>query len=135
MPKTYHKAWIIEDVDIWADKRSLQEALLFCFHFKKTDAEYHRILWRFSENSPMTDWQWWFRRSRQIALGRENKFEKAELEAILYEDSSSTLEKLEVIQNEKYYLLIELKRRDVENRSITCEKLLQPAPKSLFLSS
>ena len=63
-------------------KQHLREALLFCFNLKKSGAEGHRLLCEaYGEHAPSIK-------------TCEVKFEDAELEALLDQDSCQTQEKL-----------------------------------------
>jgi len=85
-------------------KHNLREALLFCFHLKKSAADGHRLLCEaYGEHAPsIKTCEYWFRRfkngdfdtSDKEREGRPVKFEDAELEELLDQDSCQTQEEL-----------------------------------------
>ena len=85
-------------------KQHLREELLFCFNFKKSAAEGHRLLCEaYGEHAPsIKTCEYWFRyfksgdfdTSDKEREGRPLKFEDAELEALLDQNSCQTQEKL-----------------------------------------
>ena len=85
-------------------KEHLREALLFCFHLKKSAAEIHRLLFKANGEHTLseTTHRHWFRRFKDNDYdvkdkerpGQPKKFEDGELEALLEEDSCQTLKEL-----------------------------------------
>ncbi|UYV78940.1 SETMAR [Cordylochernes scorpioides] len=81
-------------------KHNLREALLFCFNLKKSATDGHRLLCE--AYGKHASCEYWFRRFKSGDFdtrdkergGRPIKFEDAELEALLDEDSSQTQEEL-----------------------------------------
>lgn len=143
------------------EKQHLREVLLFCFHWKKSAAEAHRILVEvYGDHAPSnTTCKEWFVRFKsgdfdvedKERSGRPKKFEDDELEALLDEDPCQTLEELAsslnvtqsavsirlkamgMIQKQGNWLPHELKPRDVERRFFTCELLLERQKRKGFL--
>ena len=134
-------------------KRHLREALLFCFHLKKTAADGHRMLLEaYGEHAPsIKTCEYWFRKFKdgnfitedEERAGRPRIFEDSELEESLAEDSCQTQEEIAqslgvtqvaislrlknmgMIQKQGNWVPYELKPRDVERRFFACEQLLQ----------
>ena len=92
-------------------KQHLWEVLIFCFNWKKSAVEAHRMLVEIYGDTAPTDisCRKWFRRFKvgdfsedKPRSGQPKKFEDKELEALLEEDQSQTQEELaeslEVIQ-------------------------------------
>ena len=85
-------------------KQHLREVLIFCFNWKKSAAEAHRMLVKVYGDTAPTDksCREWFRRFKdgnfsvedKPRSGQPKKFEDQELEALLEEDQSQTQEKL-----------------------------------------
>ena len=85
-------------------KHNLREALLFCFNLKKSAADGHRLLCEaYGEHAPsIKTCEYLFRRfksgdfdtSDKEREGRPVKFENAELEAVLDQNSCQTQEEL-----------------------------------------
>jgi len=128
-----------------------QEVLIFCFNWKKSAAETHRMLIEIYGDTVPTDksCREWFRRFKdgdfsvedKPRSGQPKKFE--ELEALLEEDQSQTQEELteslevtqqavsvrlremRMIQKQGNWVSYELKPRNVERRFFTCEQLIQ----------
>ena len=85
-------------------KEHFRELLLFCFNLKKSAAEEHRLLYEaYGEHaSSIKTCGYWFRRFKcgdfdTIDIERERrpvKFEDAELEGLLDQDSCQTQEEL-----------------------------------------
>lgn len=143
-------------------KRNLREALLFCFHLKKTAAESHRLLQEAYGEHALSErsCREWFARFKSNDFDTEDKersggpkkFEDEELEELLREDSCQTLQELAdslnvdqstvskrlktfgMIQKQGNWVPHELKPRDVERRKMTCELLLQRQRKDFFAS-
>lgn len=142
-------------------KQHLREALLFCFHLKKTVTESHQLI---SEAYPKIvcerkTCQRWFARFKSGDFdvedkerpGQVKKFEDAELEALLEEDSCQTQEELAkslgvtqqaiskrlkalgMIQKKGNWVPYELKLRDVERRFCMSEMLFKRNKKKSFL--
>ena len=134
-------------------KQHLREVLVFCFNWKKSAAEAHRMLVDvYGDNAP-TDksCREWFRRFKngdfsvedRPRSGQPKKFEDKQLEALLDEDPSQTQEELAeslevtqqavsvrlksmgMIQKQGSWVPYELKPRDIERRFFTCEQLIQ----------
>jgi len=92
--------------------KHLREVLIFCFNWKESAAEAHRMLVEVYGDTAPTDksCRKWFRRFKdgnfsvedKPRSGQPKKFEDKELEALLEEDQSQTQKKLaeslEVIQ-------------------------------------
>ena len=142
-------------------KQHLQEVLIFCFNWKKSAAEVHRMLVEDYGDIASTDksCREWFRRFKDGGFsvedkprsGQRKKFEDKELEALLEEDQSQTQEKLALgvtqqavsvrlramgmIQKQGNWVLCELKPRDVERRFFTCEQLIQRQQRKVFFAS
>ena len=134
-------------------KQHLREVLIFCFNWKKSAAEAHRMLVEVYGDTAPTDksCREWFRRFKdgdfsvedKPRSGQPKKFEDKELEALLEEDQSQTQEELakllgvtkQAVMIESHgndsktrkldALELELKPRDVERRFFTCEQLIQ----------
>jgi [histone H3]-lysine36 N-dimethyltransferase SETMAR len=85
-------------------KRNLREALLFCFHLKKSVAESQRMLSEaYGDYAPsISTCEYWFRRYKKGDFdtedkerpGQPKKFGDEELEALLDQDPSQTQEEL-----------------------------------------
>ena len=85
-------------------KQHLREVLIFCFNWKKSAAEAHRMLVEVYGDTAPTDksCREWFRRFKdgdfsvedKPRSGQPKKFEDKELEALLEENQSQTQEKL-----------------------------------------
>ncbi|EGI65459.1 Mariner Mos1 transposase [Acromyrmex echinatior] len=138
-------------------KQHLREVLIFCFNWKKSVAETHRM---FVEVYGDTDksYREWFRcfKDGDFSVedkphsGQSKKFEDKELEALLEEDQSQTQEELAeslgvtqqivsarlramgIIQKQGNWVPYELKPRDVERRFFTCEQLIQRQQRKVF---
>jgi len=82
----------------------LREVLIFCFNWKKSAAEAHRMLVEVYDDTAPTDksCREWFRGFKdgdfsvkdKPRSGQPKKFEDKELEALFEEDQSQTQEKL-----------------------------------------
>ena len=142
-------------------KHNLREALLFCFHLKKSAAEGHRLLCEaYGEHAPARKTcEYWFRRFKRGDFDTSDKereggpvtFADAELEALLDQDSCQTQEEIAetlgvtqqaisnrlkamgMVQKQGQWVPSELKPRDVERRLCTCEQLLQRQNRKGFL--
>ena len=142
-------------------RQHLLEALLFCFNLKKSAAEGHRLLCEaYGKHAPsIKKCEYWFRyfKSGHFDISdkeceeRPVKFENAELEALLDQNSCQTQEKLVetlgvtqqaisnrlkgmgMVQKQRYWVPHELKPRGVERRFYTCEQLLQRQNQKGFL--
>lgn len=138
-----------------------REALLFCFHLKKSVAESYRMLCEaYGENAPSSSTcEYWFRRFKSGDFdtadkereGRPPTFVDAELEAILDEDPCQTQEELAttlgvthqaiskrlkamgMVHKVGNWVPYELKPRDVERRVTASEMLLQRYKAKSFL--
>ena len=82
-------------------KQHLREVLIFCFNWKKSAAEAHRMLIEvYGDTAPTDKCREWFRRFKDGNFNVENKprsgqpKEFKELEALLEEDQSQTQEEL-----------------------------------------
>lgn len=85
-------------------KHHLREALLFCFHLKKSAAASHELLLEaYGSHAPsISSCQFWIRRFKcgdfitedKERSGQPKKFEDAELEALLEEDPCQTRKEL-----------------------------------------
>ena len=130
-------------------KQHLREILIFCFKWKKSAAEAHRMLVEVYGDTAPTDksCREWFRRFKngdfsvedKPRSGQPKKFEDKELEALLEENQSQTQEELAeslgvtqqvvsvrlramgMIRKQGNWMSYELKPRDVERRFFTCE--------------
>nr|CCC86608.1 transposase [Tapinoma nigerrimum] len=139
----------------------LRHALLFLFHQKKKAAESHRLLVEtYGEHAPtIRTCETWFRQFKcgdfnvqdKERPGRPKTFEDAELQELLDEDSTQTqkqlAEKLNVsrvaicerlqamgkIQKMGRWVPHELNDRQMENRKIVSEMLLQRYERKSFL--
>lgn len=142
-------------------KEHLREALLFCFHLKKSVTESHEMI---GEAYPgvvleRKTCQRWFARFKSGDFtvedkerpGQPKKFEDEELETLLDEDSCQTQEELAIslgvsqpaiskrlkalgfIQKVGNWVPHELKPRDVERRFCMSEMLLERYKKKSFL--
>jgi len=126
----------------------LREILIFCFNWKKSAAEAHRMLVEVYGDTAPTDksCREWFRCFKNGDFSVEDKprsrhpkkFEDKELKALLEEDQSQTQEELalgvtqqavsvrlramEMIQKQENWMSYELKSRDVET---DCSQLIQ----------
>ncbi|GFV45287.1 mariner Mos1 transposase [Trichonephila clavipes] len=143
------------------NSRHLQEALIFCFHMKKSAAEAHRMLSNTYGEAAIRERRYreWFQRFKngdfdvedQHCGGREKVFEDAELEALLDQDScqmqqelagslgvtqhaiSKRLKVMGMIQKQGNWVPYELKPRDGERRLFACEQLLARQRRKGFL--
>jgi len=127
-------------------KQHLRKVLIFCFNWKKSAAEAHRMLVEVYGNTALTDksCREWFRRFNgdfsvedKPRSGQPKKFEDKELEALVEEDQSQMQEELAelleviqqvisirlramgIIQKQENWVPYELKPRDVEKRFFT----------------
>jgi len=133
--------------------KHLREVLIFCFNWKKSAVEAHRMLVEVYDDTAPTNksCREWFQRFKDRDFSVEDKphseqskkFEDKKLEALLEEDQSQTQEELaeslrvtqqvvsvrlramRMIQKQGNWVLYELKPRDVERRFFTCEQLIQ----------
>ena len=131
------------------ENEDLRKALIFCFHLKKSAAESHKMLVEaYGEHAlSVATCKRWFQRFRDndfIVRNEErgrppNKFEDAELQAVLYEDDtlsqkqmaemlnvtqntiSNRLKAMRKIQKSGKWVPHELTERQMENRKNTCE--------------
>lgn len=143
------------------NKVFLRGVLLHYFHMNKTAAESHRILEEVYGEQALAEQtcRKWFARFKSGDFdledkerpGQPKKFEDKELETLLEENSTQTLEELStslgvdfstvgkrlkalrMIQKEGHWIPYELKPRDVERRFLTCELLLQRYKRKSFL--
>jgi transposase len=86
------------------DKDHFRHLLLYCFDSKKTAAEAHRFISEtYSKHAPsVKTCEYWYRRFKsgdfdlkdKERSGQPKKFENAELQALLDENSAQTLEEL-----------------------------------------
>ncbi|UYV67697.1 SEPT7 [Cordylochernes scorpioides] len=134
-------------------KHNLREALLFCFNLKKSATDGHRLLCEAYGKHALSikSCEYWFRRFKSGDFdtrdkergGRPIKFEDAELEALLDEDSSQTQEELAetlgvtqqaisnrlkvmgMVQKQGNWVPYELKPGNIERHICTCELLLK----------
>ena len=134
-------------------KQYLREILIFCFNWKKSAAEAHRMLVEVYGDTAPTDkscreWStfqgWRFQREDKTYSEQPKKFDKIKkIEALLEEDQSQTQEELaeslgvtqqavsvrlramRMIQKQRNWMSYELKPSDVERRFFTCEQLIQ----------
>jgi [histone H3]-lysine36 N-dimethyltransferase SETMAR len=142
-------------------KQHLREVLLYCFNWKKSEAEAHRMLVEvYCENAP-TDksCREWFRRFKDGDFsvedkprpGQPKKFEEKKLEALLDEDPTQTqdeladtlevtqqavsvrLKSIGMIQKQSHWVSHELKPRDVERRFFSYEQLIERQKRKGFL--
>ncbi|UYV80290.1 SETMAR, partial [Cordylochernes scorpioides] len=139
----------------------LREVLLFAFNWKKSATEAHRMLEEVYGDHALSKSQCyrWFKKfqSGDFKLDNEphgkppQKFEEAELQALLDEDSSQTQEKLAkqlqvsqgavslhlnslgMTQKLSRWVPHELSERQQERRLVTCEGLLARHEKNSFL--
>nr|XP_012218141.1 PREDICTED: uncharacterized protein LOC105669663 [Linepithema humile] len=154
--------WFIVTADFGGFREQhLREVLIFCFNWKKSAAEAHRMLVEVYGDTAATDksCREWFRRFKDGDFSVEDKprsrqpkkFEDKELEALLEEDQSQTQEELAgslgvtqqavsvrlramgMIQKQGNWVPYELKPRDVERRFFTCELLIQRQQRKGFL--
>ncbi|UYV76621.1 SETMAR [Cordylochernes scorpioides] len=117
----------------------LREVLLFAFNWKKSATEAHRMLEEVHGNHALSKSQCyrWFKKfqSGDFELDNEprgkprQKFEDAELQALLDDDSTQTQEKLA----KQLQVPHELSERQQERRLVTCEGLLARHEKKSFL--
>ncbi|UYV72731.1 SETMAR [Cordylochernes scorpioides] len=142
-------------------KHNLREALLFCFNLKKSATDGHRLLCEAYGKHALSikSCEYWFRRFKSGDFdtrdkergGRPIKFEDAELEALLDEDSSQTQEELAetlgvtqqaisnrlkvmgMVQKQGNWVPYELKPGNIERRICTCELLLKGQNRKGFL--
>lgn len=143
------------------NKHHLREVLIFCFNWKKSSAEAHRMLVEvYGESAPSDkSCREWFRRFKsgdfsvedKERSGQPKKFEDEELETLLDQDSCQTQEELaktlEVtqqaiskrlkaagyIQKQGNWIPYELKPRDIGRRFCMSEMLLERYKKKSFL--
>ena len=134
------------------NSRNLREALIFCFHLKKTAAEAHRMLSSTCGQAALSErtCREWFQRFKRCDFDvddrhgdeKEKIFEDSELQALLDEDSCQMQENLSeslrvtqqailkrlkamrMIQTQGNWVLYKLKTRDVAQRFFGCEQLL-----------
>ncbi|UYV83676.1 SETMAR [Cordylochernes scorpioides] len=144
-------------------KHNLREALLFCFNLKKSATDGHRLLCEAYGKHALSikSCEYWFRRFKSGDFdprdkergGRPIKFEEAELEALLDEDSSQTQEELAetlgvtqqaisnrfkvmgMVQKQGNWVPYELKPGNIERRICTCELLLKRQNRKGFFAS
>lgn len=142
-------------------KRNLREALLFCFHLKKSAAAARSLLEEaYGGHTPsISTCEYWFRRFKsgdfdtddKERSGQPKKFEDEELEALLDEDPCQTLQELSkslgvdlstvgrrlkamgMISKQGNWVPYDLKPRDLERRLMTCEQLLARQKRKGFL--
>lgn len=142
-------------------KRHLREALLFCFHLKKSTGESQEMLMdAYGNRSPsISTCEYWFRRFKRGNFGTEDnarpgqprKVEDADLEVLLNQDKtqaqeelakslevdrstiSRNLKRMGMIQKQGNWMPHELKPKDLEKRKMTCKLLLQRHAKKRFL--
>ncbi|UYV68992.1 SETMAR [Cordylochernes scorpioides] len=142
-------------------KHNLREALLFCFNLKKSATDGHRLLCEAYGKHALSikSCEYWFRRFKSGDIdtrdkergGRPIKFEDAELEALLDEDSSQTQEVLAetlgvtqqaisnrlkvmgMVQKQGNWVPYELKPGNIERHICTCELLLKRQNRKGFL--
>jgi len=141
-------------------KQHLREVLIFCFNWKKSATEAHRMLVEVYDTIPIyKSCREWFQRFKdgdfsvedKPHFGQPKKFEDKELEALLEEDQNQTQEELveslrviqqavsvrlramRMIQKQGNWMSYELKSRDVERRFFTCEQLIQRQQRKDFL--
>lgn len=142
-------------------KQHLREVLLHYYILKKSAAETHRLLVNiYGDHSPSnTTCKEWFRRfqndhfdvSDKEREGAPKKFEDAQLQELLDDDPSQTLEVLSIelnvdrstvgkrlhamgmVQKAGNWLPYQLKERDIERRLVTCEMLLQRQKRKDFM--
>jgi len=96
--------FVVEMSNFVLTKQHLREILIFCFNWKKSAAEAHRMLVEIYGDTASTDksCREWFRRFKDGDFSIEDKprseqpkkFEDKELEALLEEDQSQTQEEL-----------------------------------------
>ncbi|UYV70208.1 UBE2G1 [Cordylochernes scorpioides] len=120
----------------------LREILLFAFNWKKSATEAHRMLEEVYCDHALSKSQCyrWFKKfqSGDFELDNEprgkppQKFEDAELQALLDEDSTQMQEKL-AKQLQVSQVPHELSKRQQERRLVTCEGLLARHEKKSFL--
>jgi len=143
------------------NKHHLREVLIFCFNWKKSAAEAHRMLVEvYGESAPSDkSCREWFRKFKngdfsvedKERSGQPKKFEDEELETLLDQDSCQTQgelaktlkvtqqaisKRLKVagyIQKQGNYVPYELKPRDIERRFCMSEMLLERYKKKSFL--
>ncbi|EGI68867.1 Mariner Mos1 transposase [Acromyrmex echinatior] len=148
---------MFETLNFVLTKQHVWEVLIFCFNWKKSAAEVHRMLVEVYGDTAPTDklCREWFKDGdfsveNKPRSGQPKKFEDKELEALL-ENQSQTQEELAeslgvpqqavsarlramgIIQKQGHWVLYELKSRDVERRFFTCEQLIQRQQRKVFL--
>ena len=151
----------IEVSNVVSNSYHLREVLLHCFISEKTAAENHCILGKVYGEHALSettcrDWFWCFKRGDFDLSNKDRgkptkKFEGAELQALLDEDSSQTLKKLPEalgidqgtisrrlhaigkIQKEGKWVPYELIERDIERGKTTCEILFDRFTRKSFL--
>ena len=134
-------------------KQHLLEVLIFCFNWKKSAAEAHRMLVEVYDDTAPTDkscreWfstfqGWRFQRWKQASLWIAKKIRRQRITGITWRRSESMQEELAeslevtqqavsvrlramgMIQKQGNWMLYELKPRDVERRFFTYEQLIQ----------
>ena len=146
-------------------KQHLREVLIFCFNWKKSAAEAHRMLVEvYDDTAPLINHvgngfdisNGDFSVEDKPRSGQPKKFKDKELEALLEEDQqiqSQTQEELAeslgvtqqavsvrlramgMIQKQGNWMSYELKPRDVERRFFTCEQLIQRQQGKDFFAS
>lgn len=144
------------------NNRHLREVLLFCFNWKKSAAEAHRMFVETYGEACIDDstCRRWYRRFKEGDFdtedkprpGQPKKFEDEELEELLDQDSCQTQEELAeslgvsqkaisdrlkalgMIQKKGHWVPHELTPRDVERRLCISEMLLARYKKKSFLS-
>ena len=152
----------IENLAFCAEFSSFAQSLTPLFYFHKNhcrNSSYscESLWWTCSTETTRRDW---FRRFKSGDFNLSNKdrgkppkkFEDAELQALLDEDSTRTLKKLatalgvdqgtifrllhtiRMIQEEGKLVPYELKERDIERRKTTCEILLDRFKRVIFAS-
>ena len=142
-------------------KQHLREVLLHYFILKKSAAETHRLLVNiYGEHAPSKtsrkEWFQWFNSGDFDVRDKERegapkKFEDAELQALLEEDSCLSLDRLAkelnvdrstvgkrlhamgMMQKEGNWMPYKLKERDMERRLVICEMLRQWQQRKGFL--
>jgi len=142
-------------------KQHLREVLIFCFNWKKSAAEAHRMLVEVYDDTAPTDksCREWFRRFKDGDFRVEDKprseqskkFEDKELEALLEKNQSQTQEELAeslrvtqqavsvrlrvmgMIQKQGNWVPYELKPREMlKGKFFTCEQLIQRQQRKVF---
>lgn len=142
-------------------KQHLREVLIHYYILKKSAAETHRLLVNiYGDHAPSnTTCKEWFRRfqnghfdvSDKESEEALKKFEDAQLQELLDDDTSQMLEDLSIelnvdrstvgkrlhamgmVQKAGNWLPYQLKKRDIERRLVTCEMLLQRQKRKGFM--